>query len=63
MKVIEDNCVGCRDLGLHCIGSTCPYLNSICYYCDECSEEQTLYEFDGLELCIDCIIKRLVVVD
>lgn len=60
MKRIEDHCVDC---GLPCLGNSCPHRNVTCYYCDDCDVEDTLYEFDGEELCIDCIVKRLVVVE
>lgn len=55
---IENDCVGCPpEMG--CLGDGCPYRNVPCYYCDECGENETLYHFDGEELCIDCIKKRL----
>lgn len=59
MIVVENECVDC---GLPCIGSTCPYLNVTRYYCDECTEEGVLYEFEGQQLCIDCVAKRLDIV-
>lgn len=56
MKVKIDNCVGCA---LPCTYS-CPYLDEgYEYICDDCGEETQLYEFDGKELCIDCIERRL----
>lgn len=55
----EDECVGCSALGLPCYGITCPNRNVPHLYCDECGEEAELYEFDGEELCLDCIEKRL----
>jgi hypothetical protein len=62
MKLIENECVGCPP-GVPCLGSSCPNRNVPHYYCDECHEEATLYEFNGLELCLDCIAKRLDVVE
>ena len=62
MRQVEDQCVGCTAMGLHCIGSSCPNRNVVRYYCDECGEEDTLYDFDNQELCIECIKKRLDVV-
>lgn len=56
MKKTENDCVDC---GLPCIGYYCPYRNVTHFYCDDCGEEEQLYEFDGEELCIDCIEKRL----
>ena len=29
------------------------------YYCDECGDETQLYEWDGQELCLECIKGRL----
>lgn len=51
----ENDCVDC---GLPCF-DTCKYKNVPHYYCDCCGEEVKLYEFDGEQLCIDCIIERL----
>ena len=62
MVRIENECVGCPpDMG--CLGNLCPYRNVTRYYCDECDSEETLYEFDGKELCIDCIAKHLPIVE
>lgn len=58
MIKIENDCVGCPpEMG--CLGDGCPYRNVPYYYCDECGKNATLYHFDGEELCIDCIKKRL----
>ena len=62
MKRIENECVGCSpDLG--CLGSGCPYLNVPHYYCDKCDEEETLYYYDGEELCADCLLEKFEIVD
>lgn len=62
MIVIENECVGCPpEIG--CLGSTCPYLNVKRYYCDDCKDEATLYNFDEKQLCIDCVAKRLDIVE
>lgn len=55
-RVITNDCVDC---GLPCIGNSCPYRNVIHYYCDNCGDENQLYYFDGKELCIECIEKKL----
>ena len=58
MKVTENHCVGCTDLGLHCIGSHCRNRNVEVYYCDnpKCRcELDEIYEVDGKELCEDCL--------
>ena len=60
MVEYEDECVGC---GLPCYGNSCPNRNVPHYYCDECGDEEILYEFDGEELCIRCIKGRLTKVN
>ena len=56
MKKIENECCDC---GLPCLGSSCPNRNVVRYYCDECGDEnETLYHFDGEELCRYCLLKR-----
>lgn len=54
----EDDCVGCKDLGLYCLGLTCPNRNVPHYYCDECGYEETLYNTDFGELCADCLLSK-----
>lgn len=56
----EDWCVGCpAEMG--CMGSSCPNRNVEIVYCDECGEDnETIYEFDGEELCLNCIEEKLV---
>lgn len=51
----ENDCVDC---GLPCFDS-CKWKNNPHYYCDECGEEETLYEFDGQQLCAKCVLKNL----
>ena len=60
MKKVENECVGCD---LPCIGDSCSYRKVTRYYCDECGEETTLYHWDGEELCLDCIMNELQVVE
>ena len=57
MKRTENECVNC---GLPCIGDTCPYKRVTRYYCDECGDECTLYEYEGKELCIGCVQELLI---
>ena len=62
MIKVENECVGCPpEMG--CMGSSCPYMNVTRYYCDDCKDETTLYEYEGQELCADCVLKRLPVVE
>ena len=60
MIVVENECTDC---GLPCIGSSCKYLNVTRYYCDDCEDENILYEYDSEQLCINCVAKRLDVVE
>lgn len=60
VKAMVDYANECVDCGLPCIGSACPYRNVKRLYCDDCKDEyDELYEFDGEELCIDCIKKAI----
>lgn len=55
MEKIVNECVGCRDLGLHCMGSSCPNRRVLRVFCDNCGDEITdTYELDGEMLCEDC---------
>lgn len=58
MVRIEKDCVGPCPQG--CIGSSCPYQHIQVWICDECGDEDVeLFEYEGQELCIDCIKKML----
>lgn len=62
MRAYTNECVGCPpEMG--CIGTACPYYSVERFYCDECKNEEKLYEFNGRELCINCIEKQLTVVE
>lgn len=50
---------GCVECGLPCM-LFCPLRDdSWEYHCDECGDETQLYEFEGRELCADCVINSL----
>ena len=60
---IENHCVGCTDLGMHCIGSHCRNRHVEVHYCDKCDPNcvQPLHkvlEVDGEELCEDCLKEK-----
>lgn len=59
MVKYENECVGCNTILDGCLGSACQYKHVPHFYCDDCNEEDDLYEFDGEQLCIECIKKRL----
>lgn len=63
MKKIENECVGCpSEMG--CLSSLCPYTNVVHYYCDICGEEDVkLYHFNGQEVCGDCLLEELDIVE
>ena len=57
MRKYENDCVGCPpEMG--CLGSSCSNRNALHIYCDKCHIEvdfDGLYEYDGDELCEDCL--------
>ena len=59
-----DECCGCAVPGYPCLGSSCPNRNVPHHVCDECGEDnETIYEYEGEELCLDCVVKRLTKVE
>lgn len=63
MKTYENECCGCATPSYPCIGELCSLRRVPHWYCDECDEERKLYEYEGQELCIDCIAEKLEVVE
>lgn len=61
MVKYENHCTGCSDLGLPCIGRSCPNTRVPMMYCDNsrCIAHSTgadrLFVVDGSQLCMDCI--------
>lgn len=55
---IENDCVGCD---LPCVD--CGLKRTPHYYCDECGEEGTLYDYDGDQLCRTCLLKKFDVIE
>lgn len=61
MIKLENQCVNC---GLSCRGSTCPNRNVRTLYCDQCEEEtDKLYKIDSEELCEECLLESLEVIE
>lgn len=60
----ENECCDCETDNYPCRGIMCPLRSVPHFYCDHCGDEvETLYHFDDQELCIDCIEKRLEIVE
>ena len=58
MMKIENWCVGCRDIGLPCLGYGCPNRQVEVHYCDKCGtelDERNWYNDDPFEYCDDCM--------
>lgn len=56
----ENECVGCTSLGLPCIGASCDKIHVPHSYCDKCGEEEELYHYNGMHMCMDCIKNSLI---
>lgn len=53
MVEYEDECVGCPP------EMSCPNMNVPHYYCDECGDETTLYQYGDLQLCEKCLMEYI----
>lgn len=58
MRKYENQCVGCPE-GMGCLGKSCPYVDVLVDYCDDCGAEGAEYRIDGDDLCEDCAEKYL----
>lgn len=58
MITYENQCVGCpKEMG--CLGVGCPNRNVVIMECDACHDDcETLYEYNGLELCGSCLLAQ-----
>lgn len=63
MKKIENDCCGCASPAYPCRGSSCPLRSVEHFYCDKCGSEAKLYEYDGKELCEECLLEAIPVVE
>lgn len=60
----EDECCGCATESYPYRCSACPNRHVKHLYCDKCGEDvERLYDFDGKELCGDCVLKELEVIE
>lgn len=64
MVMYEDEYSDCAVHAYLCLGSSCPNRHVKHLYCDKCGEDVgKLYEFNGKELCGDCVLKEFEVVE
>jgi hypothetical protein len=54
-----DECCDCAVPAYPCLGSSCPNRNVKHLYCDGCKNEvEELYDFDGVQLCEKCLLRK-----
>lgn len=58
----ENQCRDCATDLYPCRGNICPLRHVERHYCDDCGSDGRIYRFDDGEYCIECIEKRLEVV-
>ena len=61
MVRIVNDCVGCYELGLHCMPN-CNKRYTEVHYCDRCDEEiqeEDIFVIDGEEICYECRLEML----
>lgn len=58
MTKIENDCYDCATGAYPCLGNSCPLVNTPHHYCDECGDETQLYDYEGKELCAECILNK-----
>lgn len=64
IKIISE-CAGCATPQYPCVGDMCPLSHSKRYICDNCKEEveKLYYGVSGRELCAECALEELEVVE
>jgi hypothetical protein len=64
MVTYENQCCDCATESYPCIGDSCSMWRVKILVCDKCKQEvDTLYRYDGQELCYECFIKDLEVIE
>ena len=59
-----DECCGCATETYPCTGDACPNRNVKVLICDQCgSEAERLYILEDSELCSDCVLDNLEVIE
>ncbi len=57
----ENDCVSC---GLPCLGESCPNRHVKHLYCDRCNDDcEQLYDYDGEQLCLDCLLGNFKIIE
>ena len=59
MVTYENECCCCpKEMG--CLGERCPNQNVEHLICDDCGKDvDELYEYDGEQLCLDCLLNAV----
>lgn len=64
MVVVSNECCDCATPGYPCIGDACYLRHYVHHYCDKCGDDvDTLYWFEGEQLCSYCVLNSLEEVD
>lgn len=65
MIKIENDCCDCAVPAYPCLGYSCPLRHQKHYYCDNCHDEvrELYYGISGKELCAECALEELEVVE
>lgn len=56
MTIEKSECLGCAVPAYPCLGSLCPNRHITVHVCDECEAEDVLYDYNGRELCAECLL-------
>lgn len=61
MRKTIQPCEGREFCGKDCIGCQLmiPFEAEVCDYCGKMPEDDRLYEFNGLDLCEDCLLEKI----
>ena len=60
----QNDCRGCAVPAYPCLGDSCPLRHSRHLYCDKCGDDvEKLYYLNGEELCKNCVLEKLEIVE
>lgn len=62
-RKVTNECCSCATPAYPCLGNYCPLRKVEHFLCDKCSEETLLYHYEGKELCRDCLLDTIEVVE